>query len=83
MIIEDAIWNPPNKERLRGRPLTDGTMALRNLKVGDVKRIEHYDVLCTGTNCSLGYQVSRMRKQGWKLEYYHEKHHVMVVRRLE
>ena len=88
MKVEDAVLVPHGK---RGSP-KESTVVLRALKVGDVKRIEHPDVACAtvlyGTrigqgSCSLAQEISRLRKKGWELDYYHEQQYVLVVRRVK
>jgi hypothetical protein len=80
--VEDAEWNMPKG---RGGRMSDSTRALRDLKVGECKRITHDDVGCLTANghrnCSLAIEIKRLRASGWTIEYYHECDKVMVVRR--
>ena len=81
--VRNAVWRPLNGGR-RGRGLSQSVVAVRNLKVGECKRINHDDLKCgtVSTNCSLRNEINRLRRSGWELEYYHEQQGVLVVRRL-
>lgn len=88
MSTENVEWKPIIGSG--GRIPSESSKSLRNLKIGDIKRITHDDVSCNirskgpyGPHCSLGQEIGRLRKLGWHLEYYHEKAHVLVIRRLE
>lgn len=80
--VENAKWE--KKENSGGRKLSESVNALRQLQVGEVKRIIHDDIKCDRT-CSLGAAICRLNNSrgGWELEYYHEAKHVLVVRRLK
>lgn len=45
------------------------------------------DVACTvfkgiqHPTCSLSQEIYRLRKGGWKIDFYHEKQYVLVVKR--
>lgn len=91
MKIENAHWNPCTY-RTPGKTPSDSTKAIRALSVGDIKRIHHDDIKCTVCDsnkvhhrpqCSLSRAIITQRKKGWKLEYYHERPQVMVVRRIK
>ena len=56
-------------------------------KIGAMKpdqcvRLHHHDVRCDGQSCELTPDIANMNKAGWKITHYHEKAHVMVVRRV-
>lgn len=76
MKVEDAMWGPKHRRK------SESTRAVQNLNVGDCKRIVHDDVKCDIRNCALNHVMVRLRKQGWKIESYHESHGVLVVKRL-
>ena len=80
MKAENTKWQP--KGQRRGRMASKSALAIRALLIGDVKRIIHDDVMCKHSACSLPQEIRRLRKQGWNLEYYHEKVGVLVIRRL-
>jgi len=84
----NAKWNPPFN---RINPLTSKTrMSVIDMKIGDVKRILHDDLVCVmkhgrnkQLNCSLIGIISAIsKKYQRKFEYYHEKEHIAIVRRL-
>tara|TARA_R100000049_G_C1923658_1_gene68446 strand:+ start:615 stop:974 length:360 start_codon:yes stop_codon:yes gene_type:complete len=87
----NAVWRPLSGGR-RGRGLSQSVIAVRNLKVGECKRIKHDDLKCgkvstkngetTSSCCSLRNEINKLRRGGWDLEYYHEQQGVLVVRRL-
>jgi hypothetical protein len=82
MRIENAEWKPSGRRGV----LSKSTEAMYALKVGDVKRIVHDDVACKTISghgqCTLAQVVKRLRnKKGWKLDYYHEKRGILIVRR--
>jgi len=89
--VRNAVWRPLNGGR-RGRGLSQSVVAVRNLKVGECKRINHDDLKCGRVNgrngqskyscCSLRNEINRLRRGGFDLEYYHEQQGVLVVRRL-
>ena len=90
MRVEDAEWNPMAfRWKRAGRKASASRLALRDLQVGDVKRIFHDDLACTIANpltagqrqCSLFREIRNLKKVGWELEYYHEAPQVLVVRR--
>ena len=80
-IMENAVWSPPHAG---GRRPSASTLLLRQMAVGQVKRIYHPDLRCEGTgeSCTLVSAVTRVRKKGWRCETYHEGPHILVVRRL-
>jgi len=78
---ESANWNPIRPRR--GKSLSASVAALRSMVPGDVLRIYHPDVYCKQSNCTVSREVIKKRKQGWKLETYHEAQYIIVVRRLE
>jgi len=81
MEVEEAEWQRPPR-----RGPSKSLEALQAMKVGDVKRIIHNDVCCRQgdhPSCTLLQGMVRLRKKGWKLESYHEKPGVLVVRRLQ
>jgi hypothetical protein len=87
--IEDASWDE-NSHRQRGKGLSQSVKALRDLKIGDCKRIYHYDVSCKRTPegndyaCSLRAAAIKLGKTTAKLfETYHEEVSVLVVRRVK
>lgn len=91
MKIENTHWNPGTYST-PGKTPSDSTKAVRKLVVGDIKRIYHDDIKCTVCNsnrledyaqCSLSRSISMQRKKGWRLEYYHERPNVMVIRRIK
>jgi|6_EtaG_2_1085325.scaffolds.fasta_scaffold09553_5 hypothetical protein len=90
--VKDAVWNS-EKFHGRGSLPSQSVLALRNLKVGDCKRIKHEDVQCLRqqqttngkkkTYCSLTTEINQLRrKQNWLLDYYHENRAILVIRRL-
>ena len=84
MKIEDTEWKPPPRHK-RKYPFKE---VLENLKVGDIKRVFHEEATCkmkkSKSYCSLSKIICRLRREKeWKLEYYHEKEHVLVVRRIK
>ena len=88
--VEICEWTPPPKVVHSG--LSKSAIALMAMKPGETKRIVHGELKCgpnthkgkkVGRACSLQPTIYKLRKQGWGLEYYHEKDHVMVVRRLK
>ena len=88
---ETVEWKPV---KVVHSGLSESAKVILSLKPGDVKRIVHGDLKCeiktypkggrmmSARACSLQPTIYKMRKQGWKLEYYHEADHVMVIRRL-
>lgn len=80
--VESTTWKP----RKNSRNASPCTQAIKDLQVGEVKRIVHDDMTCRpykgGLICSLIHHVTVARRRGWTVEYYHEKPYVMVVRRL-
>lgn len=88
---EKAEWNPTYNLHAG---LSKSARAVLSLKVGDILRIVHSDLECnlgagskTGPkqyrHCNLQPVIYKQRKAGWELEYYHERPHVAVVRRLK
>lgn len=87
--VETCEWNPPPLYRT---PNKKSTQAIKDMNVGDVKRIVHPEVKCsiktfksgdTIRSCTLSSILTKQRKLGWEIEYYHEADHVAVVRRLK
>ncbi len=80
--IEPAKWNPPPK----GHQIpSTSVLLLRELEVGDVKKLYHEDVWCLGSSpqCTLAGELQRLRKKGWLIKSYHLAPHVMVVKRIK
>jgi len=79
----DAEWNPPQNITQQ----SNSTKILYDMKKGQTLRVVHHDVKCTcgggssDASCSLSGAVSKLRKKGWKIEYYHEEPGVAVFRR--
>jgi len=79
----NAEWNPPQSIT----QASNSTQLLYAMNKGQTLKITHYDVKCTcgggsgDANCSLSGAVSKLRKKGWKIEYYHEEPGVAVFRR--
>lgn len=84
MKIENTEWKPPATKR-HGRKASESCEALKSLKVGDIKRLEHTDISCKYPlkSCSLTSTIRRLRNNGMVLEYYHEAKNILVVRRLK
>ena len=80
--IEDTSWNPPPKGHQRPSVCT---LLLRELEVGDVKKLYHEDVWCEGHSydCSLSNELRNLRKMGWIVKTYHLAPHVVVVKRIK
>jgi len=80
--MEDAEWLGSRRPR---HMLAVSNQLLRAMKVGETKRLYHPDVNCrrtpNGYACTVQQEAQRHRRQGWKLRLYHEKEHVLVVRR--
>jgi hypothetical protein len=85
--IENAKWNPKNKHV--AHPPSQTLSNLRNMQIGDCKRIVHDDIKCSlnktsSYNCSLvSFLATESKKHDYKYEYYHEKKHVAVVKRIK
>ncbi len=88
--VETYEWNPP--KIIRGTSGSKSTNALKSLKAGETKRIVHGDLRYysggykndkNARHCSLASVICKLRKIGWEIEHYHEKDHVIVVRRLK
>lgn len=80
----DTEWDPSNSTS-KSRISTSSNI-LSAMKTGDVKKIVHRDMQCDiGSggegHCSLSSTVDRLRKKGWKIEYYHEERNVAVYKR--
>lgn len=90
--IESYEWNPP---KLIHAGVSKSTQAIRGLKIGETKRIMHGDLMCKmkfyntkgkvvhSRACSLQTEITKMRKQGFELEHYHEADHILVIRRIK
>jgi len=83
---ETAEWHP-----LKSRARSPSTQMLLEMKVGEVKRIYHYDTKCHGCHgrrksggkaCSLQIAMVRYSKKGISFSSYHEDNHIAVVKRL-
>jgi len=78
----NAEWNPPQNTQM-----SDSTKSLHAIKKGQTLRIAHHDLKCSccesggDGHCSLSGVVSKLRKKGWKIDYYHEEPGVAVFRR--
>jgi len=89
MRIEPAEWSPGATGHSHGRLASESLGAVRNMRIGEVIRLYHDDLKCLrdpnkGNRyaCSLPAMIVVLRKQGYKLEYYHEKPQVAIIRRL-
>lgn len=90
--IEDATFDPPLvlSDGRGSRPSGSFTL-LRSMKVGEVKRIVHEDLLCrvdshpnhsNTYSCSLISCINRQhRLKSWSTDQYHEAQHILIVRR--
>jgi hypothetical protein len=81
VFSETAVWN-----HLHRREEYDSVEILKKTKPGMVLRINHPDVNCHSDfagnrTCGLKAELTRLRKQGWEIESYHEADHIIVVRR--
>ena len=89
---EPCEWSPPISSR-PSHLVSKSILELRDLKAGETKKIVHPDVSChirevngqttTTRACSLLPQLTKLRKEGWIVEQYHEADHIIVVRRLQ
>lgn len=83
--MESAEWNCPDRV-YKGKEMSQSAKFLRNIKLGEVKRIVHDDLACHGksSKCSLSNAIFTLEKaSGCKFEHYHEAAHVAVVRRIK
>jgi len=94
--IETCEWNPTAfKVRVGVKP-SQSVKNLKAMQVGEVKRIIHPDLKCqikkynkgngiksSNRQCALQSAIYDLKKKGWELEQYHEKDHIMVIRRLK
>ena len=86
MKVEAVEWNPTQKRTQYNESAT--CKELKAMQVGECKRFEHGDIMCThGTkekhpNFTLINKICLLRKRGWQLECYHEAQYVAVIRRL-
>ena len=84
--VEECEWHPVKIPHSR---MSKSALALQGLKVGEVKRIVHPELICKvktysgnrGRACSLQPTIYKLRKGGWELDFYHEADHIIVVRR--
>ena len=78
---QETDWEQPFRKLRIAR---QSVLALRSMKVGETKRINHSDIFCEGKQCAFRSWLSKLRKQrGWELESYHEQQYIIVVRRLK
>lgn len=92
--VEKCEWHP---NTLIHNGLSKSAREIRNLQVGETKRIYHPDIKCnikTGirkgqrkghnySHCNLQIEIYKMRRQGKEIQYYHEADHIIVVRRIK
>ena len=87
--VEATDWTPTRFVKPAGLAASKSVQALRSIKPGETVRLVHPDINChvnpaiRTRACSLLAELSQLRKKGWKVEQYHEKDHVAVIRRLE
>jgi hypothetical protein len=85
MRVTVAEWKPINIDN-KGRKSSGCSLVLRNMDIGECKRIEHTEILCDFRHgkCSL-LQIawSIKKKLGYKYQMYHESNNIAVVRRIE
>ena len=93
--VEEYEWNPVKFARHVGVGRSKSSQTIIDMKVGEIKKITHPDVICktrhyttnnkkqSRRSCSLLSVITKLRKEKhWQIEQYHEADHIIVVRRL-
>ena len=79
--VEVTEWDP--RPHRHGKQAASSNLLAKAMEVGQVLRLYHPDVQCTGDSkkCSVRGFLVRQRKQGRRYVSYHEARHIMVIRR--
>ncbi len=85
--MEDVSWDDTRYKSKHLNQISQSVSLLHGMKPGETKKLYHFDVVChycsndATRQCTVLAALQKLRKTGWETKQYHEKDHVMVIKR--